>query len=389
MILDLFAGPGGWDQGFRTAGHTGPLVGVEHDLDACRTAVAAGHGRICADVTGYPAERLHGRLTGLVISPPCQAWSRAGKGLGLFDQPAVVEHVLRVERAGRWVDYPRTGWYDDRSPLVLEVLRWVLLAEPPWFACEQVADVAPFWSLLARVLRDWGYSTSAGVLHAEEYGVPQTRDRAVLVGALGGVAALPVPTHQRYRPGESAREAVRDLFGADLLPWVSMADALGWDVSTVVRSNYGTGGDPAARGERRGCEPAAAVTGKVGRNVVMRNGSQINATRRTGSEPAATVHCSRPGNLSWVHDRPATTVCGDPRIGRPGHKDRDGGESQFGAGSTRVTVAEAGVLQGFPADYPWQGTKTARYRQVGDAVPPPLAAAVVAPLLSTSLRAAS
>ncbi len=50
--------------------------------------------------------------------------------------------------------------------------------------------------------------------------------------------------------------------------------------------------------------------------------------------------------------------------------------------SVRITVEEAALLQGFPADYPWQGNKGQRYQQVGNAVPPPLARAILAELIS-------
>jgi len=82
-----------------------------------------------------------------------------------------------------------------------------------------------------------------------------------------------------------------------------------------------------------------------------------------------------------VHERPATTVAGDPRIAEPGHRDREGGRARFDGDSIRVTVEEAAVLQSFPPAYPWQGTKSARFRQVGDAVPPLLSAHVLAAVL--------
>jgi DNA (cytosine-5)-methyltransferase 1 len=86
-------------------------------------------------------------------------------------------------------------------------------------------------------------------------------------------------------------------------------------------------------------------------------------------------------DVSWVRERPATTALGDPRIGRPGHKGREaGGESHYAVDSVRITIEQAAVLQSFPPDYPWRGTKTARFRQVGDAIPPLLARHVLAAL---------
>ena len=52
-----------------------------------------------------------------------------------------------------------------------------------------------------------------------------------------------------------------------------------------------------------------------------------------------------------------------------------------GSKARRVTVAEAAALQGFPADFPFQGSKTSQFRQVGNAVNPAVAAAVLRGLL--------
>ncbi|PSJ23919.1 hypothetical protein B7P34_36190, partial [Streptosporangium nondiastaticum] len=71
LVVDLFAGPGGWEQGARIAGFTGPIVGIEWDRDACRTAAAAGHWRVQADVSLYPTAPFVGKTDGLIASPVC------------------------------------------------------------------------------------------------------------------------------------------------------------------------------------------------------------------------------------------------------------------------------------------------------------------------------
>jgi DNA (cytosine-5)-methyltransferase 1 len=450
----------------------GPSIGVELDHDACRTAVAAGHLRVRADVAASPLEHLAGRAEGLVMSPPCQAWSRAGKRGGIADQPRIFDHLAAVIAAGRWVDYSREGWADPRSPLVLEVARWVDALRPQWVACEQVPDVLPFWQAVARWLRSLGYQTATGLLSAERYGVPQTRLRAFLVAARDGrPVRLPAPTHARYVPArrwdepaadglfdEPARERVVLPADRGLLPWVSMADALGASADRPARtvcgdrsprwaygpgrSSYDTGwtleteqrSDTAAgRAEtaRQHDQPATSLVANADRwelrtNQVPDGTSEYQ--RRPVDEPAPTVsgqgkswgwelHPSarerandrtqpRPldtpamtvmfghsdmrwqlrNNVSWVPERPSTTVCGDPRLAGPGHRDREGGQRQYDDQAVRLTIEQAGVLQSFPADYPWRGTKTARFRQAGDAVPPLLAAAVLGELLGVDWR---
>lgn len=399
LVLDAFAGPGGWDTGLRLAGYRGYVLGIEHDMAACRTAVAAGHPRVRADVAAFPLAHLAGRVEGLIASPPCQAWSAAGDRKGELDRPAVFARIAAFA-AGRAPE--QVEWHDERSALTAEPMRYATVLRPRWIALEQVPAVLPLWQYTAELLRKQGYRTWTGVLSAEEYGVPQTRKRAILVAHLDQPVGPPAPTHQAYRAGREVADQP-DLFGDPLPPPVSMADALGWTADGVVVSNYGTGGDAQDRGERRFTEPAATVTGKVDRNrvvVTTGNNSRVGGGQTVDYQreiaapsPTLTGNVSRwqvqyerqaNGGRRLVESAPSLTVTASIDNGN-----RAGGERQFGEHSVRVTVQEAGVLQSFPADYPWHGTKSEQYRQCGDAVPPLLAAAVLRPLITHPAAAAA
>src|SRR5690606_26273861 len=131
MIVDLYAGPGGWSEGLRALGLVD--IGWEIDEAACATRAAAGHQTIRADVATWPLDQLVGRVDGIIASPPCQACSTAGKGTGREVLDELVDAVAR----GDW------GWShdDDRVRHVLEVGRWVETIRPRWVACEQVPPV--------------------------------------------------------------------------------------------------------------------------------------------------------------------------------------------------------------------------------------------------------
>jgi DNA (cytosine-5)-methyltransferase 1 len=92
----------------------------------------------------------------------------------------------------------------------------------------------------------------------------------------------------------------------------------------------------------------------------------------------------------WTRKRPATTVLADPRISTPRayrtSESRSAKEwpSQF-EGAIRVSVEEATVLQGFRADYPWKGSRSRCFLQIGNAVCPPVARLVVAAAARHSL----
>lgn len=376
-IVDLFAGPGGWSEGLRMLGLS--ELGVEWDESACATARAAGHERLLADVTAL--EPTDYPCWGLIASPPCQAWSMAGKGGGRRDVGHVIDYLRTVAQGlgTKYRAHYARRCEDHRSLFVVEPLRWVEALEPEWIALEQVPPVLEMWELYADILRGWGYSVWTGVLEAERYGVPQTRERAVLMASKAHAAHPPEPTHQRYVPKEPQRHETT-MFG-EVLPWVSMAEALGWnDGALRTLGDNGSGGNKA----RPMSSPAPTVTSydtAGGKWAWLRAGTNANDITRPADEPAPTLRFgARSNDVSWVHDRPSTTVNGDPRISEPGrHDPNESGSQQKNA--VRVTVEEAAVLQSFRPDYPWQGTKTRQFEQVGNAVPPLLARAVLGELV--------
>ncbi|RKT16886.1 DNA (cytosine-5)-methyltransferase 1 [Streptomyces sp. 1114.5] len=309
QAVDLFAGVGGLDLPARGLGID--VTGIEKSPDACATRRSAGLTTIEGDVRDHgPADFPDARL--LLGGPPCQPFSAAGSGAG---RRALGDIVALAHRLSERTPVARHGHngVDDLIRLVLEPLRWALDALDagrPFEAIvlEQVPTVLPVWNTYAAILRAEGYSAVAGTVRAEQYGVPQTRKRAVLIARRTGTAALPAPTHRPYAKGTP-----RTAGDPRLLPWTSMGDALPGRGPFTVVSNYGTGGDPKARGRRTSGEPSATVTGKVSRTRVLAD---------------------------------------------------DGTESRF-------TWAEAGALQSFPADHPWSGRDIGQ--QIGNAVPPLLA----------------
>jgi len=422
-VIDLFAGPGGWDLGARAVG-LDPL-GIEWDDSACATRRAAGLRTLQADVAACDPLDF-APVTGLIASPPCQAWSMAGKGGGRRDKEHVIRCLGELAAGNDTRAEHRAKCEDERSMLVVEPLRWILALRPGWAALEQVPPVLELWSNVAFILGQHGYATWTGILEAERYGVPQTRERAILMASRLGPALPPQPTHQRYVPGEPQRHDVT--LDGEILPWVSMAEALGWldgpapsPAPTVSGGGTGSGG---------GVEVFAGrdARSRASRAVVYRNGNQANVAERPLDTPAPTVLFGHRANKvdrqvggdgtpvgprpatapapaptiasqglakgrdvwrealvstqalqsdDWPEQRPATTVAGDSRVFQPGGHHQPGQQSQ---NAVRVTVQEAAVLQSFPPDYPWQGTRSKQYEQVGNAVPPVLARAVLGEL---------
>jgi len=376
-ILDLFAGAGGWEEGLRLFRLS--ALGIEVEEWACRTAEAAGHARLQADLAALDPQEFS-PVWGLVGSPPCQAYSTAGKGLGALDKPLVVACAHELAASNDTRAARLAACRDQRSLLTVEPLRFALSLRPRWVALEQVPAVLELWSLFAQLLAVHGYHTATGVLRAECYGVPQTRRRAFLIASLEGPVELPAPTHRSY----DARRRETPECERHLRPWVSMAQALGCNGSGVGHTNNQTSGGRRPCGLSRPLRaPAHTLDTASGswtfhdHRWLFRNRPRRPEYLRGLELPAPTILAG--AHQSWVRDRPATTVACDSRIARPGHKRNASTPDSPGRseGAVKVTVEQAAVLQGFPADYPWQGSRCRQFQQVGNAVPPPLAMRVL------------
>ncbi|WP_435125535.1 DNA cytosine methyltransferase [Actinacidiphila sp. bgisy144] len=391
MLLDLFAGPGGWSYAASVLGVRD--LGLEWDPWACRTRAAAGLLTIRTDVSVYPTWPFVGRTWGVIASPPCQAWSMAGRRLGLFDQPLVHQAVAdlaagRDTRASLLVECR-----DQRSLLAAEPMRYLHALrsadQPEWVVMEEVPDVLPLWRQYTSILRAWGFSVWSGILNAADFGVPQTRRRAILVASRVRSAAPPEPTHAQVAEPES-------LFGPGRERWISMAEALGWGavsrpVPTVCAGGGPGGGpEPFPAGARKSLESArdrgawkpqrvSADSRPTDRaesrhwSWSLRSNNQTHATVRSATEPAGTLFFgNRANECLWVAERP-DNAAPTPQ------------ESLAVPDPIRITAAEAGILQSFPADYPWAGAKGQQFSQIGNAVPPRLAAHLLAPHLGATL----
>ena len=212
-VLDLFSGCGGLSLGFKSAGYE-ISAAVELDPDAARSHGANFHPgdtrhALARDITRTSptalAEALGlGEVTQafdvLVGGPPCQAFARVGRS----KLREVAEH-------------PEAFRHDARARLYIEYLHYVDACAPVAVVMENVPDMLNHGGHnlaeeIAEVLEAKGYACRYTLLNAAFFGVPQMRERMILIAVHKGVATevrLPKPTHWVELPcGYSGTRAV-------------------------------------------------------------------------------------------------------------------------------------------------------------------------------------
>lgn len=381
QVLDLFCGAGGFSLGAHRV--TPDVWGIELDADACATQAAAAMTCEKADIRVLDPARYRFKLSSVHLhgSPPCTTFSAAGKGHGRNHLDILAQAAYDILTYG-FTDLD-LGDIDETTRLVLEPARWIWTLEPDSVSLEQVKTLMPVWDAYHTGLDGLGYTGWTGILHSEQYGVPQSRQRAWLGARKGdGFIAPPPPTHSLYHPRDPTRLEL------GVLPWVSMAEALGWSETDRI-------GFP----RRADNEDVINIDGVEYRGRDLRTGDRPSfgmtekARSWTHYAPAGVGQKNHPARPRRLDSAVAPTVTSQAnhylydadQFGEGEqivkHKDQTMAEADMSrsnsAHARKITPAEAGVLQGFPADYPWQGTRTSQFRQAGNAVNPQVAEAVL------------
>jgi DNA (cytosine-5)-methyltransferase 1 len=330
-VISLYSGAGGMDLGFGQAGFE-LLWANDFDPFAVQTychniAEHAVHGDVLEVLVPAVAPDV------LVGGPPCQGFSVIGR--------------------------MRDG--DPRSRHVFHFFDMVESLEPKTFVMENVKALgaSPRWAPLRERLTaragELGYSTQLVVLNAADYGVPQARERMFLLGSrVGPAPQVPLPTTAHTRP------TVRDALA--LLPAYGMPGNDSGTRARIVPSRA----------------PIMRPTAHTGSLLFNGSGRPLHLDR-----PAKTIPASMGGNATPIIDQEELDEGAAPWVVDYHRHLQNGGRPRRSvpARLRRITVEEAAVLQGFPVGFEFRGPRVAQYRQVGNAVPPPLAKAVAQSVL--------
>ena len=338
-VIDLFAGVGGLSLGFEKKGFDVVLAN-EYDASIAASYIANHKNTkmIVGDITSLDLEDTFGKLAGtidvVIGGPPCQGFSQKGQ---------------------------RKTIHDERNFLFKYYVSVVELVTPKYFVMENVpnlltAEGGYFRDEIEELFNKLGYSLEYGVLNASDYGVTQYRRRSIIIGKLDGDAPkLPVPKRNKV----TIWDAISDLAylesgeGSEEQEYKYPADS---DYEKMLRkdssklfNHIATKHSPLA------LERLALIPPNAGREVLPEEHLTKSIysgtwTRMKKDEISVTI--------TTRFDTPSSGKFTHPFLNRA------------------ITVREAARIQSFPDDFHFVGNKGSQMKQVGNAVPPLLAAAI-------------
>ncbi len=380
-FIDLFAGCGGLGEGFYQEGYQA-LLHLEIDAAACRTLASRmryyGYGEaeikeavLCDDITreGLLEElrrRVHEPVDVIIGGPPCQAFSTVGRAQspdGMRSDPRnyLFENYLRILNAF------------GPKMFLFENVKGLLTASPK--------GVKIFDLIVKKMGENYHIVNDPEtlLLNAADYGVPQIRERIIIIGIRKGIRVKPQEVYQRIQ---------KTHFCGGSPAYVTVRDA----ISDLPKLQAGEGQEaadyPAADGFTKNnafLDKIRNTKGKLYNHVARKHNDLDRERYRILSEhnwqlkdlqkmrPDLIHHDPRHfGNRYTVqeYDKPGRTVVA--------HLYKDGNlfihpdPSQ----ARTFTVREAARIQSFPDDFVFEGSRTDQYKQVGNAVPPFMARAI-------------
>ncbi|GAA4162727.1 DNA cytosine methyltransferase [Gryllotalpicola daejeonensis] len=347
-ILDLFAGAGGMSEGFHNGSPRFVTVrAVEMDVAAAAT-YAENHGKnvvFTGPIQDWLAEEEVPQVDVVIGGPPCQGFSTLGK------------QDAEDTRNFLWRQYAET----------------VFRAQPKYFVVENVAAFtkSPQYEDFMRETSPDGmlsnYHFDSRVLNAADFGAAQARKRTVIIGWRDDQEApgFPEPTHGPGRPNRYV-DVDAAFTERRINPSVNLVDLPAGRVRVITgQAVSGPYASPELHVTRhytdKSLERFAAIPPKGNRfDIPEHLLPPCWIKHKTGTGDVM-------GRLHW--DKPSVTIRTEffkPEKGRYLHPEED----------RAITHYEAATLQGFPDSYRFMGTKTEIARQIGNAVPIPLGAAI-------------
>jgi DNA (cytosine-5)-methyltransferase 1 len=371
-VIDLFCGIGGFSHGFELTGKFQVVAG----LDLLPDRIATFHSNhpaataFCSDIKQIDSQSLANECPApeiIIGGPPCQGFSS-----------------IRPFRTLTEGD-PRNNLF-ERFALFVDRLR------PKWFILENVVGLlthkhgATLHTILA-TFNSLGYRTDWKILNAARYGLPQRRERLVIVGNRNALPFLwPAPTHQLDAKSMAGkRHAQHDVEPSSnngaLPPALAVMDAI-HDLPDLAAgeasANYRDDVLPTPYERRlRGTETVLTLHEATAHTPRM-----IDIIRLSGSNRAALPTGLISSGFSTCYsrldpDRPSVTLTVNfvhPASNRCIHPTQD----------RALTPREGARLQGFEDNFHFRGTRTQIVKQIGNAVPPLLGQILANAILDAS-----